>query len=130
MLEKCLNYHKIAQKGCNSIAPPALILQFLIFHFFSYCTWNKSVLSSWVYSSITALFFDNVYEMECCWAFKTAWKKRLKRILKSQLFVSNLVTKLLLSRSVCLFKNYLRLLGLVHFIISWFSHSVGFGSTI
>ena len=34
MLEKCLNGHKIAQKGRNFIAPPALILQFHIIHFF------------------------------------------------------------------------------------------------
>ena len=37
-------------------------------------TWNRSVWSLWVYSSITALFFDRVYEIECCCTLSTAWE--------------------------------------------------------
>ncbi len=35
-------------------------------------TWNKSVFSSTMYSTMTAWFLDSVYEMECCCASSTA----------------------------------------------------------
>lgn len=37
--------------------------------------WNISVSASNWYSTITAWFLDNVYEILCCWASKIACKK-------------------------------------------------------